>query len=110
MIAGNHQLEVRPVFEEILPHEPRGNAVAAGKRLDLGLSPSAPLLRLDRHHQACSAQPGHKGSSPALPSRFKANHFRALAHHHRADAARDAIGGGDKHGTEMVCAISGLAS
>ena len=33
MITGDQQLELRNEFEKILPHEPRGDAIAAAERL-----------------------------------------------------------------------------
>src|SRR5260370_809111 len=39
MITGDHQLELRLIFEKILPHEPGGDPIAAGHRLDLRLGP-----------------------------------------------------------------------
>lgn len=44
MVARNQQLELGDVFEEVLPHEPRRNGVAAGKLLDSAVGPAASLF------------------------------------------------------------------
>ena len=56
MIAGDDELELRDVLEEVLPHEPRCNPVASGKRLDLAFRPSPPLLGFDSGYETSAAQ------------------------------------------------------
>ena len=58
MIAGNEQLELRRIFEEILPHEPRRDLVATGERLDLAFGPMPTFLGLDRGDETSTAQSG----------------------------------------------------
>ena len=55
VVAADEQLEGRHEVEEVLPHEARGDLVAAGQRLDLGFVPAAALLRLLRHDQPRAA-------------------------------------------------------
>ena len=62
-------LNVRGVLEEILPHEPRRDRVAAGERLDAALGPASPFLGLDRGHEARTAQPGEIGRVPVAVAR-----------------------------------------
>jgi hypothetical protein len=56
MIASDDQLELRRILEEILPHEPRRNLIAACERLDSALGPAAALFRLDGGDEARAAQ------------------------------------------------------
>ena len=57
----DEQLEGRHEVEKVLPHEARGDLVAAGERLDLGLVPPPASLRFLRHHQPRAAQLGQIG-------------------------------------------------
>src|SRR5262249_21972361 len=56
MIAGDNQLELRRVLEEILPHEPRRNLVAACERFDSALGPAAAFFRFDGGDETGAAQ------------------------------------------------------
>jgi hypothetical protein len=58
MIAGDDELELRPVFEKVLPHEPGRNCVAAGKLLDPTLSPASALFCFGRSDEAGAAKAG----------------------------------------------------
>ena len=44
VVAADEQLERRGEVEEVLPHEPGGNLVAAGQCLDLGFVPTPAFL------------------------------------------------------------------
>src|SRR5262249_38726429 len=59
MIARDNQLELRPILEEILPHEPRRNLVATCERLDPALGPTSTFFGLDGGDEACAAQAGN---------------------------------------------------
>src|SRR5262245_50165678 len=61
MVTNDKQLEGRDEVEEVLPHEARGNLVAAGEHLDLGLVPASALGGLLCHHQPGAAQLGEIG-------------------------------------------------
>ncbi len=61
VVAGDEQLELRPVGEEVLAHEPGRDRVAAGQRLDLSLGPAPALLGLLRRDQPGAAQHRHVG-------------------------------------------------
>jgi hypothetical protein len=56
MIAGDDQFELRRVLEEILPHEPRGNLVAACERFDSAFGPAPAFFRLDGGDETGAAQ------------------------------------------------------
>ncbi len=44
VVAGDDELKGRPECEKILPHEPGGDWVAAGQRLDLVFGPMSAFL------------------------------------------------------------------
>ena len=52
VVAGDHQLEGGHELEEVLPHVPGRDGVAAGERLDAGLGPATALFGLHGGHQA----------------------------------------------------------
>ena len=64
VVAGDQQLELRRVFEEILAHEARLDAIAAGQRLDAGFVPVPALRRLDGGDQPGALQVGEVGRMP----------------------------------------------
>jgi hypothetical protein len=51
-------------LEEVLAHEARGDLVATGEVLDLGLGPAPTLLGFDGRHEARAAQARHVGRVP----------------------------------------------
>ena len=61
VIAGDEQLELRPVGEEVLAHEPGRDRIAAGQRLDPRLGPAPARLGLLRGDQPGAAQHRHVG-------------------------------------------------
>lgn len=61
MIASDQQLECRDELEKVLPHEPRGNFIAASQRLDSRLRPAPAFLRLGRGDEPRAAQAGEVG-------------------------------------------------
>ena len=58
MISGDNELELRPVVEKVLPHEPGRNCVAAGKLLDPTLSPASALFCFGRSDKAGAPKAG----------------------------------------------------
>src|SRR5262249_35274396 len=58
MIAGDNQLELRRVLEEVLAHESRRNLVAAGERFDSAVGPAAAFFCLDSGDETRAAQAG----------------------------------------------------
>src|SRR5262245_56908182 len=61
MVAGDKEFEGGFEVEEVLPHEARGDLVAAGECFDFGFVPAPALLRLLRHDEPRAAQLGEIG-------------------------------------------------
>ena len=61
VVAGDDQLEGGDELEKVLPHEPRADLVAAGKRLDLCFGPAPALLGFARGDQTGATQSGEVG-------------------------------------------------
>ena len=61
VVARHHQLELGDELEVVHSHEPCRDRVAAGQRLDLGLSPALALLGLLRRDQPGTHQAGQLG-------------------------------------------------
>jgi hypothetical protein len=74
VVARDHQLKLRAIGEVVLPHEPRGDWVAAGDCLHLGLSKPAPLFGFARRHQSRAGQHGQLGRMPIVPGLGKRLH------------------------------------
>jgi len=64
MIAGDNQLELRRILEEILPHEPRRNLIAACERLDSALGPAPAFFCLDGGDETRATQAGKVRGMP----------------------------------------------
>jgi len=60
VIAGDQELELRRILEEVLAHKSRADLVAAGQCLDLGLGPAPTFLGFHRSDEAGAAQSGNK--------------------------------------------------
>lgn len=58
MISGDNELELRPVLEKVLPHEPGRNSVAAGKLLDPTFGPASALFCFGRSDKASAPKAG----------------------------------------------------
>ena len=74
MVADDEKFEGRLEVEVVLPHEARGDPVAAGQRLDLGFVPAAAFLRLLRNDQACAVQLGQVGRVSLVAAGEKSVH------------------------------------
>ena len=61
MIAGNDEVQPRPIFEEVLAHEAGRDDIAAGELFDAAFGPAAALFGLDGCDEACAAQAGKVG-------------------------------------------------
>jgi hypothetical protein len=61
VVGGNHEFELRDEREEVLPHEPGGDRIAAAHRLDLRLGPALTFVDLLRDDETSAAQMGEFG-------------------------------------------------
>ena len=66
VIAGDEQLELRAVGEEVLAHEAGADRVAAGECLDAGFRPVTAFLGFLGRHQPGAAQCGEVGGVPIV--------------------------------------------
>jgi len=66
VISGDQDFELRDVLEKILTHEPGGDGIAAGQRLDLAFVPAAPAFGFLGDDEADAAQIGEFGGMPII--------------------------------------------
>lgn len=92
MVAGDHELECRPVGEEVAAHKAGGNGVTARKALDTAFGPCLAIIRLGSRHQTCAPEHGNLSRVPVAYRSGERVHWRS-----RGVVGHDADDGVHKH-------------